>query len=119
MIAGPTGPTGDTGAPGVGVRIIGSVATATDLNPAESGLQAGDGYIVEDTGHLYVFEPGPPPTFVDVGHIQGPTGPAGDTGPGGSGLNGIIGEKFSPLDLPVGASIGDAFIVQGDLWVFK
>jgi len=86
-VAGPTGPTGDTGPPGetgpsgTGVSIVGSVATETDLDPNEPGLQAGDGYIVEDTGVLWIFDG---EAFFPAGEIRGPKGDTGDTGPFGT-----------------------------------
>jgi len=75
---GDTGPKGDTGNDGTGVRILGSVPTATDLDPGEAGLQPGDGYITEDMGVLWVFDG---EDFIEAGEIRGPTG---DTGPPGT-----------------------------------
>jgi hypothetical protein len=76
---GPQGPTGPAGADGSGVSIVGSVATTGDL--PGSGT-AGQGYIVQADGHLYIWPVGGS-AWLDVGQIQGPQGPTGATGPTG------------------------------------
>lgn len=87
---GPEGPQGPAGVDGKSVKIVGSVATSSDL-PASS-TNAGDGYLTTDTGHLWVWSG---TTWVDVGLIQGPAGPAGADGAQGpqgpQGLQGIQG----------------------------
>lgn len=87
---GVTGPTGATGADGTSVVIQGSVASSVDL-PA-SGNGSGDGYITQDTGHLWVWDGN---AWVDAGLIQGPEGPQGITGPtgadGATGSQGVTG----------------------------
>lgn len=100
---GPTGaqgPTGATGPAGTGINLKGSVPTAADLPP--SGNTTGDGWIAEDTGHLWVWDS---TAWVDVGAIvgppgeQGPEGPAGSTGaqgpPGATGATGPTGATGS------------------------
>lgn len=86
--AGATGPAGPTGAQGpigpqgpVGpvTEIKGSVPTSGDL--PTSGNSVGDAYIVEDTGHLWVWNG---TNFVDAGLIVGPPGPTGSQGPAGA-----------------------------------
>lgn len=86
--AGATGPPGPTGAEGpigpqgpVGpvTEIKGSVPTSGDL--PTSGNSIGDAYIVEDTGHLWVWNGA---SFVDAGLIVGPPGPTGSQGPAGA-----------------------------------
>ena len=101
---GPAGPTGATGAQGpqgiqgvpgeqgpVGpvTQIVGSVATESDL-PA-SGNNIADAYIVEDTGHLFVWSGS---SWVDAGLIVGPPGPTGAQGPtGATGSPGATGPE--------------------------
>ena len=49
------GYTGSKGDQGESFRILGSVATVNDL-PADSSGLPGDGYIIIDTGDLYVWD---------------------------------------------------------------
>lgn len=67
------------GADGTSVTIKGSVPTSADL-PA-SGNTVGDGYITDDTGHLWTWTDAL--TWVDAGEIRGPVGPSGPPGPAG------------------------------------
>jgi len=50
---------------------------------------------------------------------QGPTGPEGPQGPPGRGLEGIQGTLASPYDLPDNPELGDAWIIDGQLWIWK
>ena len=85
--AGPQGPTGAQGPAGAGVSIKGSVPTEADL--PTTGNQVGDGWIVEATGHLWVWNG---TVWTDAGLIQGPAGPAGPQGPtGATGAQGTPG----------------------------
>lgn len=80
---GPQGPAGQKGEDGTSVTITGSVATETDLPAAGSN---GDGYIVEDTGDLWLWtDDGGDGTggWTDVGQVRGPEGPDGPAGPQG------------------------------------
>jgi hypothetical protein len=110
-IRGPAGPTGPTGVPGptgaagidgAGVAIAGGVATYADLPTGLSTPDAGDGYLVEADGLLYVWTGtafpadgfgvefrGPIGVTGFTGTTgatgaTGPTGPTGATGPTGS-----------------------------------
>jgi hypothetical protein len=96
------GPAGADGADGTSVKIIGSVTYSADLDPNYAG-DVGDGYIVSDTGHLWVWSG---TDWVDVGQIQGPpgadgadgatgpAGPSGATGPQGpTGPSGATGPE--------------------------
>ena len=76
---GPQGPQGPAGADGKSVSIEGSVPAIADLANL-TGVEVGKGYIVEEDGHLHVFNG---TEFVDVGKVQGPQGPAGEAGPAG------------------------------------
>jgi hypothetical protein len=96
-VTGPTGIEGPTGTAGQSVKILGAVGTSTSLPgyPSSYGGVIGDGYITNDTGHLWVWTG---VSWSDVGNItgpQGPTGPIGDmgaTGPTGySGDDGATG----------------------------
>lgn len=91
---GAQGPQGPMGAPGTSTIIKGSVDTAANL--PTSGVQVGDGWITDDTGHLWVWTG---TGWVDAGKIvgpQGPQGPAGPTGPqGGVGNTGPPGPSGS------------------------
>jgi len=46
----------------------------------------------------------------------GPTGPAGPQGPVGDGLN-VLGVLAAEVDLPGSPADGDAYLINGDLWV--
>jgi hypothetical protein len=87
---GATGPQGPAGVDGTGVNIKGSVPTAADL--PETGNEVGDGWITQDTGHLWVWDG---TDWVDAGEIRGPAGPTGPTGPtgppGAQGIPGTVG----------------------------
>ena len=89
---GPQGIQGEKGADGTSVNIEGSVADADALATLEN-VKKGDGYIVEATGHLHVYNG---TTFVDAGEIRGPQGIQGEAGPKGdpgeAGPKGDVGE---------------------------
>ena len=85
---GATGPTGPEGPQGTSINLLGSVATVGDLPP--TGVVAGDAYIVEADGNLYVYDD--ENNWNNVGQIQGPTGPTGPTGAdGAAGADGDTG----------------------------
>ena len=73
---GPQGETGPAGADGTSVEFQGSVATSADL--PSSGVDAGAGFIAQDSGHLWVWDGF---AWVDAGNIQGPQGAPGSQGP--------------------------------------
>lgn len=111
---GPPGPTGPQGPAGAAINILGTVPTAANL-PDPSTHKSGDAYITSDTGHLWVWSPGSPPTWTDVGQIQGPpgnTGPAGPqgaTGPQGpQGAQGTAGAQGPPGNTGATGSQGPA-----------
>jgi hypothetical protein len=77
------------------VTIKGSVANSSALPP--SGNVAGDGYITNNDGHLWVWGGS---SWSDVGVVRGPTGPTGATGlTGATGTAGAQGATG-----PTGAS---------------
>jgi len=78
---GPAGEDGEDGADGTSITIQGSAATEAEL--PNSGNTNGDGYIVQSTGHLWIWDGA---DWIDAGNIQGPQGlqgPTGATGPQG------------------------------------
>jgi hypothetical protein len=78
---GPQGQKGDTGATGpegVGIRLLGTVATVGSL--PSSGNTQGDAWVVEADGDLYVWTGS---AWDNVGQIVGPQGPVGPEGPKG------------------------------------
>ena len=50
--------------------------------------------------------------------FQGLQGPMGDAGADGTSVT-ILGEVADPNQLPATASIGDGYLVQGNLWVWN
>lgn len=105
---GATGPAGQDGADGGSVVIIGSVADSSLLpDPGTYGGNVGDGYITQDTGHLWVFGSG---AWTDVGNVTGPagydgatgaTGPQGDPGPIVPATNNTLGAVIVRRNLTV------------------
>jgi Collagen triple helix repeat (20 copies) len=102
--AGPQGAAGPQGVPGVqgpqgpageSVTIKGGVANANALLTVSPAI--GDGWLTQDTGHLWVFN-GPLPNdslakWTDVGLVRGPQGPTGATGATGpQGATGPAGQ---------------------------
>jgi hypothetical protein len=86
----------------IGARVApaGSVGVEVNLNPRQVGVQVGRG-----GGGV-----GP----------AGPTGPTGPPGVDGRGLEAIQGTLNDTNELPTsGMQIGDAWIIDGDLWIYK
>ncbi len=80
-IQGPPGADGADGADGndgTSVIILGSVADFASL-PVWGNLSYGDGFIIQATGNLAVYDGS---NFQDVGQIKGPKGDTGDIGIG-------------------------------------
>ena len=87
---GPTGPTGDQGDQGISVTLVGSTSTTAGL-PLTGN--AGDGWIVNDTGNLWFWSV-INSQWEDIGQIVGPVGPTGDTGATGpQGVQGVTGPQ--------------------------
>ena len=107
------GYTGSKGDQGESFRILGSVATVNDL-PADSSGLPGDGYIIIDTGDLYVWDGF---NWNNNGRIVGYTGSRGV--PGASVK--LLGSVATEQDLPQNPESGDGYIVQalGDLFVWN
>ena len=78
-LAGPQGlqgARGQAGNDGTSVIIVGSAPTFEEL-PTWGNLTYGEGFIVQSTGNLAVYDGS---AFQDVGQIKGPKGDKGDTG---------------------------------------
>jgi hypothetical protein len=86
-----SGSQGPRGADGTSVRILGSVSTYTNLPgyPNSYVGSIGNGYIVLDTGHLWVWNG---TTWIDAGNITGPQGNLGYSGSSGAGFTGSVGQ---------------------------
>jgi hypothetical protein len=92
-----TGSQGEKGADGSGLNIVGAVNSENEL-PANYSGAVGDGYIVKDTGNLWVWDG---LQWNNVGQIVGFTGSAGNVGftgsqgdigfTGSAGVDGVIG----------------------------
>jgi Collagen triple helix repeat (20 copies) len=83
---GPQGIEGPQGPAGESVTVKGGVANANALLTVSPAI--GDGWLTQDTGHLWVYN-GPDPNdslakWSDVGLVRGPQGPTGATGATGS-----------------------------------
>lgn len=124
-IQGPKGDTGETGATGA------TGATGPQGPTGPQGIQGPKG----DTGDQGpAGATGPSGATGATGPtgpqgIQGETGPQGATGPQGpQGIQGIQGEQGAglailgtladPSELPATGSDGDAYLIDGDLWVW-
>lgn len=88
---GPKGDQGDKGEDGAGVAIAGSVPTYADLPTGLGPADAGDGYLVEADGRLYVWSGTAFPADGAGAEFRGPQGPAGEKGD--QGVQGIQGQK--------------------------
>lgn len=86
--AGPRGPKGDPGEPGRGLEWQGVVSVYAEL-PVDA--EAGEGWLVNTSGRLYVKEAGGWPAESEGIQLQGPQGETGDRGP--QGVQGPIGER--------------------------
>lgn len=108
-VPGPTGPTGDTGEQGPqGIQgIQGPKGDTGDQGPQGSIGPIGPTGPTGATGTQ-----GPQGEQGPQG-VQGPTGPTGSQGPAGTGIT-FKGTVPTVADLPSGATVGDAFIVEAD-----
>ena len=88
---GPEGPPGPTGADGAGIEIAGSVATYAALPTGLGAADAGDGYLVDADGKLYIWSGAAFPAAGAGVEFRGPQGPQGDDGD--QGIQGIQGAK--------------------------
>jgi hypothetical protein len=93
---GEMGPRGEKGADGTSIRIVG-VLNSMDEIDSIVGEQVGDCYIVEENGHLIVFNG--EDNFVDVGKLTGPQGPKGDRGEQGEKGDPFLYEDFTKEQL--------------------
>lgn len=77
---GPRGPQGPAGVDGQGIEIAGQVATYSALPTGLTQADAGQGYLVEADGDLYIWTGEAFPADGMGVEFQGPAGPAGETG---------------------------------------
>lgn len=78
--AGPAGPPGAAGAPGLPGTSITYIATVPHLGDLPTTLTVADkgkAYVVNDSGHMYVWQGA---SWQDVGQMRGPQGPQGIPG---------------------------------------
>jgi len=116
---GSAGYAGSRGDDGTSVKILGTTATATLLPgyPDSYTGNLGDGYIVQDTGNLWVWA-GPP--WTDVGQIRGYTGSQGNVGYTGSaavdGAAGLDGYAGSQGDIGYTGSQGERGVAPESIY---
>lgn len=80
---GEQGPQGEPGKDGTGVTIKGSYANLAALQSAHQTGAPGDAYMLEDNGHLAVWD-AEGSQWKDVGQIKGDKGDTGEQGPQGA-----------------------------------
>jgi hypothetical protein len=126
-VAGPTGPAGES------VSIAGQVATYANLPTGLTAADAGDGYLVDADGLLYVWGGSSFPANgagVEFRGPQGPAGPQGSTGPqgptgaagptgstGATGATGPAGLRGTQIYSGVGAPTSISGSAPGDLYI--
>ena len=117
---GDKGDKGDQGDKGEAMSIVGQLANSA-LLPAE--VSPSDSYLID--GELWTGIDG---VWVNVGSLRGEQGEIGLTGPtgdkGDKGDTGDTGAAFAlsgtfatAAELPVGAAVGEAYTVDGDVYV--
>lgn len=141
--AGPTGPQGPKGEKGEkgdpGEKGVDGTVAFESLTPEQKESLRGvsitavsidtDGNLIitfsdddsENVGNVIGPQgvPGPKGDKGDVGPVgpQGPQGEKGEQGKDGTSLN-ILGTKESEADLPLSAEKNDAYLINGEMWVF-
>lgn len=88
---GPIGPQGPKGNDGTGIEIAGSAATYAALPTGLGSTDAGNGYLVDADGKLYIWSGTAFPANGAGVEFRGPQGPAGLKGD--QGIQGIQGAK--------------------------
>lgn len=104
---------GEKGDAGSGIKILGTLNSISEL-PQTS--KDGSAYFID--GHLWVWSEN---VFIDAGNIKGEkgdTGRRGERGEKGEGLV-ILGSLGSESELPSSGKIGDAYLIDGYLWVWS
>lgn len=120
------------GKDGTSVNILGSYADYASLKAAHPTGSVGDAYLIGNDLYVWNFSES---DWIDVGNISGPQGIQGIQGPkGDQGEQGEKGEKGDTgtsvrilgsynseaalVGEQVNANLGDAYLVQGDLYVW-
>lgn len=140
---GPQGPKGEKGDKGVpGEKGVDGTVAFESLTPEQKESLRGvsitavsidvDGNLTitfsdgdsENVGNIIGPQgvPGPKGDKGDVGPqgpqgLQGPQGEKGEQGNDGTSLN-VLGTKESEADLPLSAEKNDAYLIDGEMWVF-
>lgn len=111
VVRGPQGPAGTS------VDIRGSVATAADLPMSDPAIQTGNGFVVQDTGHLHIWD-GVNTIWIDAGLIRGPKGDPGNDGNQGPRGTFWYTGSGAPAATPVGSRPGDLYLdtTTGDIY---
>lgn len=110
---GPQGVQGPAGQDGGSVEIAGQVNTYADLPAGLTEAHAGDGYLVDADGLLYVWNGTSFPADgagVEFRGPQGPQGPQGEVGP--TGAQGVQGEPGAPGQTGPAGADG----IRGNTW---
>ena len=126
-IRGPQGPQGPAGEDGAGVAIAGNVATYAALPSNLGPADAGDGYLVDADGLLYIWSGTALPAQGSGVAFRGPQGPQGIQGPtgatGATGSTGPRGSKwFTGTGAPTtvsGSAVGDFYLDVADGTVYE
>jgi len=133
QVANIRGPQGPPGADGAGIEIAGSVATYAALPTSLGPADAGDGYLVEADGLLYIWDGTAFPSNGNGVEFRGPEGPQGPQGPqgiqgetgatGSTGATGPRGSKwFTGSGAPgtvTGSAVGDFYLDVTDGTVYE
>lgn len=117
---GDKGDTGDTGAAGPALNVRGVFATEAEVlalaNPQNGDFAVGDRY-------HYIYDGvswGKSLTLDGKDGVDGVNGTDGTNGIDGKDGIGIMvkGTLVSEANLPAGATVGDAYLINGDLWMY-
>ena len=95
------GPPGPAGLPGAGLALSGTVAAEEDLPPE---AVAGEAWLTEDDGHIWIWRNDDDPLWFDAGPIQ-------------ANLDSIRGrlDALEANQLPTGV-LGDILVHNGTIW---
>lgn len=117
-IQGIQGIQGPAGQDGAGIEIAGSVATYANLPTGLGAEDAGDGYLVEADGRLYIWSGTAFPADGSGVEFRGPQGPAGEDGAAGAdGADGEQGPKGDPGDSAYAVAVANGFIGTEVEWL--
>lgn len=95
-----------------------AVLCEVSADPGNAIQQRQDGLWASDTGSGGGQGPQGPPGPAGPAGPQGPVGPAGPQGSPGLGIN-LLGSLPSTAQLPPTANPGDAYLIDGEFWVWE